>query len=316
MRSVSELLKSLRLSFTENLGLKIGALLIAVLMFSLVHGAEDMERSIYVDVVVEPPPDADKMLLVSEIPDRVRLRLRGSRSRLNALRQDDLHPVEVRLKSTSEPSYYFEEEQFDMPAGIEVTQVTPSSFDFRWVKQAERDVPVEVSLSGELKEGLEWAGPAEVVPTLVRVQGPRDVVNAIQQVRTTDIDVSNLGIGVMQRDVPLIGPPSHTRFDSQTALVTLRVQLEMKERALSAMSVEVEGGAVRSLRPRRVSLLLRGPAALVDELDPSLLRVVADVSGALHESGPIVVPLELEGLPTGIEVIELNPAQVTAQLGG
>jgi YbbR domain-containing protein len=315
VRSVSELLKSLRLSLTDNLGLKMSALLLAVLMFSLVHGAEDMERSIYVDVVVEPPPDAEDMLLVSEIPDRVRLRLRGSRSRLNALRQDDVHPVEVRLKSTSEPSYYFEEEQFDMPAGIEVTQVTPSSFDFHWVKQAERDVPVEVSLSGELKEGLEWGGPAEVVPTLVKVQGPRDVVNAIRQVRTTDIDVSNLGIGVMQRDVPLIGPPSHTKFDSQTALVTLRVELEMKERALSAMSVEVEGGPVRSLRPRRVAVRLRGPAALVDELDPSLLRVVADVSRALEEKGPVVVPLSLEGLPTGIEVIELNPAQVTAQLG-
>lgn len=316
MRSVSEMLKSLRLSLTENFGLKLSALLLSVLMFSLVHGAEDMERSVYVDVVVEPPSDAQDMLLVSEIPDRVRLRLKGSRSRLNALRQENLHPVEVRLKSTSEPSYYFEEEQFDMPAGIEVTQVTPSSLDFKWVKQAEREVPVEVSLSGDLKEGLEWGGPAEVIPALVKVQGPRDVVNAIRQVRTTEIEVSNLGIGVMQRELPLIGPPTHTKFDSQSALVTLNVQLALKERALSALDVQSRGGEVRSLRPRRVSARLRGPVALIDELEPSQLRVVADVSGALEEKGPVVVPLELQGLPAGIEVIEIDPPQVIAQIGG
>ena len=99
MSTIVEVLNSIRLLFTENLGLKAGALGIAILMFSLIHGAEDMERSVYVGVVVQPPSDARDMILVIEIPDRVRVRLKGSRARLNAIRQETLPPVDVTLKT-------------------------------------------------------------------------------------------------------------------------------------------------------------------------------------------------------------------------
>ena len=81
MSAIVEALNAVRLFVTENIGLKASALGIAILMFSLVHGAEDMERNIYVDVVVRPPPDAKDMILVTETPDRVRVRLKGSRAR-------------------------------------------------------------------------------------------------------------------------------------------------------------------------------------------------------------------------------------------
>ena len=84
MSSLVDALQALRLFLTDNLGLKASAIGIAILMFSLVHGAEDMERNVYVGVVVQPPPDAQDMILVTEIPDKVRVRLKGSRARLNA----------------------------------------------------------------------------------------------------------------------------------------------------------------------------------------------------------------------------------------
>ena len=55
MSAFVDLLHSIRLFFTSNLGLKASALGIAILMFSLVHGAEDMERNVYIGVVVRPP---------------------------------------------------------------------------------------------------------------------------------------------------------------------------------------------------------------------------------------------------------------------
>ena len=80
MSRLVEALHAIRLFFTSNLGLKASALGIAILMFSLVHGAEDMERNVYIDVVVRPPPDAADMILVTETPDNawvggLRLRL-------------------------------------------------------------------------------------------------------------------------------------------------------------------------------------------------------------------------------------------------
>lgn len=315
MSAVVEALNSIRLLFTENLGLKAGAVGLAILMFSLVHGAEDMERSMYVGVVVQPPSDAQDMILVTEIPDRVRVRLKGSRARLNAIRQENLPPVDVRLKTKEEPQYYFEKEMFDLPTGVSVIQVFPPSLVFKWVPRAIREIPVEVELDGKLPAGLEWAGEAEVFPETIDVDGPRDVVNSMRTVRSMELDVSELEDGVMQREIPLVGPPANTTFEVQTVVVTLRVQPKMKERVLSPLRVDAEGVVPRALRPRAIAARLRGPEAILDQLNPASVLAIVNLSEVPVKTGAVTVPVELRGLPDQVEVIDLRPAVVTVLLG-
>lgn len=311
MSSIVEALNAIRILVTENLGLKASALGIAILMFSLVHGAEDMERNIYVDVVVRPPPDAKDMILVTETPDRVRVRLKGSRARLNSLRQEVLPAVDVELKSREETRFYFEKEMFDLPAGVSVMQVVPPSLVFKWVPRAVRDVPVEVFLEGKLAPGLEWAGEPEVFPEAVEVDGPRDVVNSIRTVRSMRFEVSELQEGVVQREVQLVSAPANTSFDTQTVLVTLRVRAKVKTRVLSPLRVDAEGVVPRALRPRAVAARIRGPEALVDALNPASVLAIVSLSVASAKKGPVVVPVELRGLPDGIEVLGVEPRSVT-----
>ncbi|MDH3654456.1 MAG: CdaR family protein [Myxococcales bacterium] len=311
MSAIVEALNAVRLLVTENLGLKASALGIAILMFSLVHGAEDMERNIYVDVAVRPPPDAKDMILVTETPDRVRVRLKGSRARLNSLRQEALPAVDVELKSREDSRYYFEKEMFDLPAGVSVMQVVPPSLVFKWVPRAVRDIPVEVFLEGQLAPGLEWAGEPEVFPEAVEVDGPRDVVNSIRTVRSMQVDVSELDEGVVQREVQLVSAPANTSFDTQTVLVTLRVQAKLKVRVLSPLRVDAEGVVPRALRPRAVAARIRGPEALVDALNPASVLAIVSLSETSTKKGAVAVPVELRGLPDGIEVLGVEPSAIT-----
>ena len=315
MSAVVDALHSVRLFFTDNLGLKAGAIGIAILMFSLVHGAEDMERSVYVGVVVQPPSDAQDMILVTEIPDRVRVRLKGSRARLNAIRQENLPPVDVKLNTKDEPRYYLEKEMFDLPTGVSVMQVVPPSLVFKWVPRAVRELPVEVSLDGKLPAGLEWAGEPEVFPETMDVEGPRDVVNSMRTVRSMEVDVSELEDGVVQREVPLVGAPANTTFEAQTVLVTLRIQPKMTERVLSPLRVDAEGVVPRALRPRAITARLRGPEAILDQLNPASVLAIVNLSDASAKKGAVAVPVELRGLPDEVEVLELEPAMVTVLLG-
>jgi len=310
-----DMLHAVRLFFTDNLGLKASALGIAILMFSLVHGAEDMERNVYVGVVVQPPSDAQDMILVTEIPDRVRVRLKGSRARLNAIRQENLPPVDVSLKTKEEPRYYLEKEMFDLPTGVSVMQVVPPSLVFKWVPRAVRELPVEVSLDGKLPDGLEWAGQPEVFPETMDVEGPRDVVNSMRTVRSMEVDVGELEDGVLQREVPLVGAPANTTFEAQTVLVTLRVQPKMTERVLSPLRVDAEGVVPRALRPRAISARLRGPESVLAQLNPASVLAIVNLSGAPVKKGAVAVPVELRGLPDEIEVLELEPAVITVLLG-
>jgi YbbR domain-containing protein len=313
--AIIEVLHAIRLFFTENLGLKAGAIGIAILMFSLVHGAEDMERSVYVGVVVQPPSDAQNMILVTEIPDRVRVRLKGSRARLNAIRPENLPPVDVELKTKDESRYYLEKEMFDLPTGVSVMQVVPPSLVFKWVPRAIRELPVEVSLDGKLPPGLEWAGEPEVFPETMDVDGPRDVVNSMRSVRSMEVDVRELEDGVLRREVPLVGAPANTTFEAQTVLVTLRVQPKMKERVLSPLRVDAEGVVPRALRPRAITARIRGPEAIIDQLNPASVLAIVNLSDTPAKKGALAVPVELRGLPDEIEVIEIEPAMVTVLLG-
>jgi len=314
MKAMFDGLTSLRIFLTSNLGLKASALGIAILMFSLVHGAEDVERNVYVDVVVQPPPDAENMILVTEIPDRVRIRLKGSRARLNSIRQENLPPVDVELKSAEESQYYLEKEMFDLPTGVSVVQVVPPSLIFKWVPRAVRSLPVEVLIQGKLRDGLEWASEPEAFPETVEVQGPRDVVNTMRTVRSMEVDASDLREGVVRRELPLVGPPANTTFDTQTVLVTLHVQPKMKERVLSPLRVDAEGMVPRAIRPRAVTARIRGPETMIDELNPASVLAIVKLTDAPTGKSSISAPVELRGLPVGIEVLELDPATVTVSL--
>ncbi len=311
MSAIVEALNALRLLVTDNIGLKASALGIAILMFSLVHGAEDMERNIYVDVVVRPPPDAKDMILVTETPDRVRVRLKGSRARLNSLRQEALPAVDVELKSRDESRFYFEKEMFDLPTGVSVMQVVPPSLVFKWAPRAVRDIPVEVFLEGTLAPGLEWAGEPEVFPEAVEVDGPRDVVNTMRTVRSTQIDVSELQEGVVQQEVQLVAAPANTSFDTQSVLVTLRVQPKLKVRVLSPLRVDAEGVVPRALRPRAVAARIRGPEAMIDALNPASVLAIVSLSDVPMKKGAVAVPVELRGLPDDIEVLGVEPSAIT-----
>ncbi len=314
MAGFIDALTSIRLFFTSNLGLKASAVGLAILMFSLVHGAEDMERNVYVGVVVQPPPDAEDMILVTEIPDRIRVRLKGSRARLNAIRQENLPPVDVELKTTDEPRFYFEKEMFDLPTGVTVVGVVPPSLTFKWAPRATRELPVEVVLDGKLPKGLEWVGKPEVFPETVEVEGPRDVVNSMRSVRSMEIDVSELGEGVVQRELPLVGPPANTSFATQTVLVTLRIQSKIAERVFSSVRVNAEGGVARAIRPRAVALRIRGPEPTLDALDAASVWAAVDLSEAPEARTSMSAPVEIRGLPDGVEALDVDPPVVTVLL--
>lgn len=314
MGGLLDALNSIRLFFTSNLGLKASAIGLAIIMFSLVHGAEDMERNVYVGVVVQPPPDAEDMILVTEIPDRIRVRLKGSRARLNAIRQENLPPVDVELKTKDEPTYYFEKEMFDLPAGVSVVGVVPPSLMFKWVPRATRELPVEVVLDGKLPRGLEWAADPEVFPDIVEVEGPRDVVNSMRSVRSMEIDVSDLSEGVVQREIPLVGAPANTSFMTQTVVVTLRIQAKTTERVLRSLRVNAEGEVPRTIRPRTVTLRIRGPETLVEALNPESVWAAVDLADPPEAPGSVSVPVQVRGLPPDVEVLDVDPPEVTVVL--
>ncbi|MEM1417205.1 MAG: CdaR family protein [Myxococcota bacterium] len=306
--------RSLREALTHNFGLKVTSLLVAIALFSMVRGAEDAQRSVFVDVAVALPPNDDGKILVSDVPERVRLTLRGSRSQVNAIRPEEL-TVTMDLTDTSIQYYYFAEDDFDIPASVQLSQIAPASVPLRWAERLEKFLPIQPDLVGAPPEGLILGEPARVEPGEMTIGGPRSTLQTLRVLQTAPIDLSTLSVGTERIQVPLARLPERCRYGSEAPVtVTLRVVEDVAQRTLVAVPVDVVAGddagpRALGIAPEVVSVTLEGPPAIVDVVDPAELRAQVDVSAArAGEEVRVTVP----DLPEKLRLVAVEPPAVTA----
>ena len=292
----------------NNIGLKIASLITAIVLFSLVRGAEDAQRSVFVDVVaLLPAPNSGKML-VSELPDQVRLTLKGSRSQINAIRPENIPPVQIDLTDTDLRYYYFADDEFDVPAGVTITQVGPTSIALDWASRVERPLPIQPRLVGQPPDGLVLGEPARAEPAEVVVIGPDTEVADLRAVQTDPVDLSQVQLGRNELGSALVRPPPHTRYQGDPNLtVVLEVVRDLAERTIPGVVVEVAGPGRAD--PAQVSVTLRGAPTAVEMVDPARITATADLS-TLDPALGGAVPIVVTGLPDGVEAARIEPASV------
>src|ERR1700732_459778 len=87
---------------TENLNLKLLSLAFALVLYSLVHGSQDAQRSLLLNVVALTPPNSSNRVLMTPIPAQIRVTVRGPRSTLDDLHADDMGSVQLDLRGGGE----------------------------------------------------------------------------------------------------------------------------------------------------------------------------------------------------------------------
>ncbi|MDH5674904.1 MAG: CdaR family protein [Myxococcales bacterium] len=298
---------------TDNLGLKALSLVLAVLLFSLVHSDVDAQRSLYLDVVaLLPEADANRML-VSELPTQVKVTVRGSRSLISSISRDDLPPLQMDLRDGSIGYYYFDASDVELPGAAQVVEMTPSMVSLDWAQSASRPVAVRPRLEGELRRGLQLRSGIVVEPAVIAVRGPADVVGDLKAVSTAAVAVDGLDAGHHSRRVPLQPLPEHVTYEGESSVeVRLRVEPVVEERELKRLRVEAIGANVGALRPERVSITLRGPENLLSELDPETLVPYIEIPPEAP-AGMQPYPVQLRGLPEGLTLLAIAPESVLAR---
>lgn len=308
----------LRSLFVDNVGLKATSLVIAMALFWLVRGAEDAQRAVYVDVVaVLPPPSAARML-TSELPAKVRLTLRGSRGLLNSVRSDEIPPVQVDLSEPGATLYYFEPERFEIPAGVEVTEIAPETIALSWADIGSRTLPIHPRVTGALLPGLMLAGEPTVRPSSIEVHGAEPDLLILENIRTEPVDLGGLPAGRHERRIELERPAGHVELEEVDAIiVSVEITPEIVERSIARQSVEVidgtpPGPAVRDLRPNRVRIDLRGPPDVLDAIDALAIVPYVETSGLDPAGGPQDRLVRVRGIPDGVELVRVDPETVLA----
>lgn len=292
---------------THNFALKLIALGLSLMLFSLVHSDVDAQRTIYLDVVALLPPPASGKMLVSPLPAQVKVTMRGSRSKLSSLSRDELAPLQMDLRDGSARSYHFDAHQLDTGGNVRVMEITPPSVTLTWAAASEKRVPVHVQLDGELERGLALQGDVETEPGYVTLRGPAPTLAAITTVSTEPVSLIDLGLGSHRRRLPLESAPEYVSYVEDSSVeVRLVVRPIVAERAFKRLEIAAVGDAQVALRPERVEVILRGPQDVLAGVEPDGLLPYVEV--APGTSGVTQLrEIKLRGVPDGVEVMRILP---------
>lgn len=175
------------------------------------------------------------------------------------------------------------------------------------------DVQVVPDLRGDPAPGYR-RGSISVDPSTVTLQGPTSVLSELPGFVTTfPISITGATEDITLRR-PLTVPNSVVVVEGNYVLVSVEILPVLSSRTLTR-TVEVEGlrqGWQATLSPPIVQVIVEGPEALLDGLEPEALQVFLNLSGytlGVHR----VVPGHFA--PEGVRVVNVIPETIEVVLG-
>jgi YbbR domain-containing protein len=177
--------------FTRNLGWKVASLFIAVALWIAVVREPELATSLSVPIEFKGIPD--DLDISSNVPDRVRLELRGPSGRLSRDYLSDLAVIlDLSDARPGERTYNVRPANINLPSGVDFYRAIPSQITLRFDKLLTREVEIALGpLAKGPPEGYHVRSYS-IQPLKTRVRGPEQLVRNITRVSIDPVDLSGV----------------------------------------------------------------------------------------------------------------------------
>jgi YbbR domain-containing protein len=205
----------------RNLGLKFLSTLVATMLWLIIAGERVVERVMRAPVEFQNLPAG--LEIVGDAPDTIDVRLRGSSGALSRMTAGDMAAViDLVTARPGQRLFHITPGQVNVPYGVEIVQVGPSTLTMEFELSGIRQVPVEPNVDGRPAPGYEVIKITSD-PATVEVAGPESALKRLQAAITEPVSVVDQTRTV--REVVNIGVPNATlRLRTpQTAVVTVTI---------------------------------------------------------------------------------------------
>jgi YbbR domain-containing protein len=252
----------------DNLGIKLVALLLALLVYLNVY--TDRPATLIVSFPIQIAELADSLSLSGPVPSAVQAELRGTGKQLIRMRLTE-PPVRLSLAGVGTGRYEraLTSADLPLPSDIEIQVervVSPRTVELQVDHKRARRLPVAARVEGLPAGGVVWTGELVADPAFVEVTGPERQVMALDSVRLDPVRVAG------KRDTVRLAVGADALPDwcaMEPEQVTVTVPLEPEATRRIALRVESPHGAAGyTVVPERVTLTvsarrsLLGPRAL------------------------------------------------------
>lgn len=291
--------------FTENGSYKLLSLALVIILYSWIMGERESTASAFANVRTTVPQN---MVLTSDAVDRVRVTVRGRWSNIQEFQKTPMEPIVLDLqgKTPKDDIFRITPAMLKLSPSLEIVSIQPSFARIQLKPKATKIVPIRVRTIGETPIGY-LASQISVSPTQVEIVGPRDVITRTRVMLTDPVDLSDRTNSFIER--------VRLRHEDATVRDTLdapvKVDVTVVSRALektfdSVKVVAANTASAADISPQVVSVTLKGPQQVVEQLDASTIMAYIDLSNS-GIKGVFVKEVEIRNLPRGVELVQHNP---------
>jgi len=293
--------------FTHNIGAKVLALVVALLVWFNASGQEQVVRTRTAPLVFEGLPDS--LAIANTTPQTADVRVTASRRQLVTAGFRRLSVVaDVGGFGPGRHRVPLSASNVRGLGGLgpgSVQVVSPDLLEVQIEPVTTRRVQVSLATTGSLPPNLILLEDGVVIdPAWVTVRGPATALEHVQHVSTRAIDLSRIH-ETMQREVAL--DCDREVFSCEPARVAVRLPVSPRgERVLANVppTVLLDSEDVDlEIIPNAVSLTLDGPAAVLDTLSSGDVSVLLSIGGrapATYRMVPEVI------LPRGVTLAAMS----------
>lgn len=178
----------MRKFFLENLGLKLAALLLSIVLWIFVTSRGQTEISL--DIPLEFANIPSGLEIVNNTAKTVSLTVKGYERIVRDIKQSDISiSVDMSKAKKGENIFYLDRSDVRLPRAVTVTKIIPSSIKVLIEDTVTKPVAVKPVIVGYPERGY-YVKSITIVPQTVVVEGLRPEVRKITAIRTEPLDVT------------------------------------------------------------------------------------------------------------------------------
>ena len=174
---------------TENLGMKISAVLLSVFLWFFVTSRGQSE--ITLDVPLEFQNIPADIGIVNTSVKTVNVTVRGHERPMKNLKVSDVKVyVDLGKATKGVDTFYLNKDNIKLPYALSVLNITPSTVKIRLDETDSKTVPIKPVLTGEPKGGF-FVSAVKVEPKSMVINGLKSDIRKFRFLKTEPLDITD-----------------------------------------------------------------------------------------------------------------------------
>ncbi len=284
----------------------IMAFLIALLLWFHVVTEKEYVQDVKILLNVENEPE--ELVLLTTPPHTIHMRISGTGKELLKYklgRERRFCRLDISGAIRGEVTYRLEEENFELPYGLALVDISDNQLQFTFDRRSKRSVRVRTSTTGSPEEGYTIVRESSE-PDKISLSGPEVRLRDIDAVESEPIDIDRKSrpFQVYAKLVPPEGRGWVLTPDSVLARFLIEKILAA---TYDSVPVEIRNPPRRrkvSVSPKFIKLTLSGAESTMRELD--ITEIVAEIDIEVLRKGEYSLPARIK-LPEGMNLISAIP---------